>query len=101
MQIHEIDPAIQAHSGSPMMAREAKFYCATTTSASTNSSPHTNRVDEIRQSPNWRSSKDWTFVRLSSGQADDPFVSNGNCSRSPDECKSLHSLHVAVIVLIF
>ena len=48
-------------------------------SVSEDSSPSSNRLDAIRNSPNWRGngkSKSVTFVRPSKTQPDDPFISN-------------------------
>ncbi|KAL9132292.1 MAG: hypothetical protein Q9175_006532 [Cornicularia normoerica] len=103
LQAGQIDPAIETISGSPMTARNAKYlpqlerrvdrsiFTETQLSpsktgnfdcnASTTSSPSTDRVKNIRESPNWRN-KDGNFVRRSGNHGEDPFVSSANAGQS-------------------
>ena len=88
----QIDPAIESISGSPMPIHESKGYTQMEVrtslsevhlsphrSVSEDSSPSMDRLNAIRNSPNWRgdgTSKSVAFVRPSTTQPDDPFVSN-------------------------
>ena len=101
MRAAQIDPAIESISGSPMPIHETKAYTqmeARTSlsevhfspsntsgidnlhrAVSENSSPSSDRLNAIRNSPNWRGDgqgKSVTFVRQSTTQPDDPFVSS-------------------------
>ena len=108
----QIDPAIETISGSPMTALDGKYlphferrvdrtiFTETQLSpsktgklnrnTSTTSSPSTDRVKDIRKSPNWRN-KDGNFVRRSSNHGDDPFVSSANARQSQGQDKSSFS----------
>ena len=99
----QIDPAIETISGSPMTALDGKYLPhferrvdrtifteaqlspsktgKPNRNTSTTSSPSTERVKGIRESPNWRN-KDGNFVRRSGNQGDDPFVSSANTGQS-------------------
>lgn len=109
LQAGQIDPAIETISGSPMTARNAKYlpqlerrvdrsiFTETQLSpsktgnfdcnASTTSSPSTDRVKNIRESPNWRN-KDGNFVRRSGNHGEDPFVSSANAGQSQGQGKT-------------
>ena len=109
LQAAQVDPAIESISGSPMTARGGKnlpqlerrvdrsiFTEAHPSppkagnlnhNASTTSSPSTNRVKDIRESPNWRN-KDGNFVRRSGNQGEDPFVSSVSAAQSQDQGKA-------------
>ena len=108
----QIDPAIETISGSPMTALDGKYLphfdrhvdrtiCTEAQispsktgrlnrNTSTNSSSSTDRVKDIRESPNWRN-KDGNFVRRSGNQGDDPFVSSANAGQSQGRDKSSFS----------
>ena len=108
----QIDPAIETISGSPMTALDGKYlphferrvdrtiFTETQLSpsktgkfnrnTSTGSSSSTDRVKDIRESPNWRN-KDGNFVRRSGNQGDDPFVSSVNAGQSQGQDKSSFS----------
>lgn len=109
LQAAQIDPAIETISGSPMTAREGKYLPQLerrvdrsifteaqlspsktgnlNRDGSTASSPSTDRVKEIRESPSWRN-KDGNFVRRSGNHAEDPFISNANAGQSHGQGKS-------------
>ena len=108
LQAAQIDPAIETISGSPMTARGGKYLAqlerrvdrsifteaqlspsknnSINRNASTTSSPSTDRVKDIRESPNWRN-KDSNFVRRS-GHGEDPFVSSVIAGQSQSQGKS-------------
>ncbi len=121
LQAAQIDPAIQTISGSPMTTRggkylpqlerrvdrsnfiEAQLSPSKTGNinriASTTSSPTTNCVKDIRESPSWRN-KDGNFVRRSGNHGDDPFVSSANTGQPQGQGKSsLSSIDVACSLL--
>lgn len=52
---------------------------------SASSSPTTDRIKEIRESPSWRGHHEGSFVRQSGDHSDDPFVSNGSTAQSPGQ----------------
>ena len=109
LQAAQIDPAIETISGSPMTARDGKYYPQLerrvdrsifteaqlspsktgnfNRNASAASSPSTDRVKEIRESPSWRN-KDGDFVRRSGNHGEDPFVSSANAEQSHGQGKS-------------
>ena len=103
----QIDTAIESISGSPMPMQNTKTYpkiearVSRVTSnlspskpsstneehrtVSTHSSPSSNRLIAIRNSPDWRGDgkgNDVCFVRQSTIQPDDPFVSNNGTDQS-------------------
>ena len=108
LQAAQIDPAIETISGSPMTAPNGKYLphferCSDRSiftetqlspskignlnrNTSTTSSPSTDRVKDIRESPNWRN-KDGNFVRRSGNQGDDPFVSSASAGQSQGQDK--------------
>ena len=108
----QIDPAIETISGSPMTALDGKYLPhferrgdrtilteaqlspsktgKVNRNTSTTSSPSTDRVKDIRESPNWRN-KGGNFVRRSGSQGDDPFISSVNVRQSQGQDKSLFS----------
>lgn len=78
------------------------------------SSPSSDRAKAIRMSPNWRNkvsdldllsglsaASRASFVRQSANQSDDPFVSNGSATQSPDQSKfiTIPATCFALIVL--
>lgn len=106
LQATHMDPAVETISGSPMTSHGGKYFPRTQlhgdrgffgeahSSPSKNSStgnldgngcivssPTTNRVKEIRESPNWRTKQE-IFVRQSGTHGSDPFVSNDNARHS-------------------
>ena len=104
----QIDPAIETISGSPMTTRGGKYlpqlerrvdrgmFTAQLSPsnpgslnriASTTSSPSTNRVKDIRESPSWRN-KDGSFVRHCGNHGEDPFVSSDIVGHSQGQGKS-------------
>ena len=109
LQAAQIDPAIEAISGSPVTARDGKYLPQVERrvdrsifteaqlspsktgnlnhNMSTISSPSTDRVKDIRESPNWRK-KDGNFVRRSGNHGEDPFLSNINAGQSQGQGKS-------------
>ena len=109
LQASQIDPAIETISGSPMTARDGKYLPQlerrvdrsifieaqsspsktgnVNRNASAASSPSTDRVKEIRESPTWRN-KDGNFVRHSGNHGEDPFVSSANAGQSHTQGKS-------------
>ena len=109
LQAAQIDPAIETISGSPMTARGGKYLAqlerrvdrsifteaqlspskidSINRNASTTSSPSTDRVKDIRESPNWRD-KDSNFVRRSGNHGEDPFVSSVVAGQSQSQGKS-------------
>lgn len=109
LQAAQIDPAIETISGSPVTARDGKYLPQLdrrvdritfseaqlspsqagnlNRNASTNSSPSTDRVKDIRESPSWRN-KDGSFVRRSGNHGEDPFVSSANAGQSHGQGKS-------------
>ena len=109
LQAAQVDPAIETISGSPMTARNGKYLPhferrvdrSIFTEAqlspsktgnfnrntSPTSSPSTDRIKDIRESPNWRN-KDGNFVRRSGDQGDDPFVSSANARQAQGQGKS-------------
>ena len=106
LQAAQIDPAIETISGSPMTAPGGKYLPQLERrvdrsifteaqlspskasnihhNASTTSSPSTDRVKDIRESPSWRN-KDVNFVRRSGNHGEDPFVSNETAGLSQDQ----------------
>lgn len=108
----QIDPAIETISGSPVTAHDGKYLphlerrvdrsifteaqlSPSKTSdlnrnVSATSSPSTDRVKNIRESPSWRN-KDGSFVRRSGNQGEDPFVSSANAGQSHGQGKPLLS----------
>ena len=112
LQAAQIDPAIETISGSPMTARNGKyfpqlerrvdrsifteaglsppktgdFHCNVPKS----SSPSSDRVKNIRESPNWRD-KEVNFVRRSGNHGEDPFISSVNAGQSQGQ-DTHHSL---------
>ena len=109
LQAAQIDPAIETISGSPMTARDGKYLPQLerrvdrsifteaqlspsktgnlNRNGSTASSPSTDRVKEIRESPSWRN-KDGSFVRRSGNHGEDPFISSANAGQSHGQGKS-------------
>lgn len=109
LQAAQIDPAIETISGSPMTARDGKYLpqlerrvdrsifteaqlspsktANLNRNASTTSSPSTDRVKAIRESPSWRN-KEGDFVRRFGNHGEDPFVSNANAGQSQGQGKS-------------
>ena len=111
LQAAQIDPAIETISGSPMTARNGKylphlerrvdrnvfteaqlsppktgdFHCNVPKS----SSPSSDRLKNIRESPNWRN-KEGTFVRRSGNHGEDPFVSSVNAGESQGQSFLTH-----------
>ena len=97
LQAAQIDPAIETISGSPMTARSGKYLPQLERRVDRNifteaglsppktgdihcnvpksSSPSSDRVKNIRESPNWRN-KEVNFVRRSGNHGEDPFVSS-------------------------
>lgn len=108
LQAAQIDPAIETISGSPMTARDGKYLPQLdrrvdrsiftdaqlspsktgilNRNASTTSSPSSDRVKDIRESPSWRN-KDGSFVRRSGNHGEDPFVSSANAGQSQGQGK--------------
>lgn len=80
----QIDPAIETISGSPMAARDGKYPHR---NVSTTSSPSTDRVKAIRESPSWRN-KGGNFPRRFDNHEEDPFVSSANAGQSQGQGKS-------------
>ena len=109
LQAAQIDPAIETISGSPMTARDGKYLPQLdrrvdrsiftdaqlspsktgilNRNASTTSSPSTDRVKDIRESPSWRN-KDGSFVRRFGNHGEDPFVSSATAGQSRGQGKS-------------
>lgn len=121
LQAAQIDPAIETISGSPMTARDGKHLSQLerrvdrsifieaqlspsktgnlSRNASAASSPSTDRVKEIRESPSWRN-KDGNFVRRSGNHGEDPFVSSANAGQSHSQGKlSLSQMDSARLLL--
>ena len=121
LQAAQIDHAIETISGSPMTARDGKYLPQlerrvdrsifteaqlspsktgnVNRNASAASSPSTDRVKEIRESPSWRN-KDGNFVRRSGNHGEDPFVSSANAGQSHSQGKlSLPLLASACLLL--
>ena len=108
LQAAQIDPAIETISGSPMRSRDGKYLPQLerrvdrgiftegqlspsktgnfNRNAPTTSSPSTDRVKDIRESPSWRN-KDASFVRRSGNHGEDPFVSGGTAGQSQGQGK--------------
>lgn len=121
LQAAQIDPAIETISGSPITARDGKYLpqlerrvdrsifieaqlSPTKTgnvnrNASATSSPSTDRVKEIRESPSWRN-KDGNFVRRSGNHGEDPFVSSANAGQSHTQGKSSLPLLASACLLL-
>lgn len=110
LQAAQIDPAIETISGSPITARDGKYLPEVerrvdqgtfseaqlspskagnlNRKASTTSSPSTDRVKDIRESPTWHNNKDGSFVRRSGNHGEDPFVSSAISGQSHSQGKS-------------
>ena len=104
----QIDPAVETISGSPMTVRDGKYLPQLerrvdrgifteaqlspsktgnlNRNASSTSSPSTDRVKDIRESPSWRN-KDGSFVRRSGNHGEDPFVSIANAGQPQGQGK--------------
>ena len=110
LQAAQIDPAIETISGSPMTARNGKYLPHLERRVDRNvftevqlsppktgdfhcnvpkpSSPSSDRLKNIRESPDWRN-KEGTFVRRSGNHGEDPFVSSVNAGESQGQGSSL------------
>lgn len=108
LQAAQIDPTIKNVSGSPMIARggvclpqlersvdrsiftEVQLSPSKTgnlhRNASTTSSPSSDRVKQIRESPSWRN-KDGSFARRFGNHGEDPFISSANAGLSQGQGK--------------
>lgn len=120
LQAAQIDPAIETIPKSPMTGRGGKYLPqferrvdrSIFTEAqlspsksgnpnrhtSTNSSPSTDRIKDIRESPNWRN-KDGNFVRRSGIHGEDPFISSANAGKSQGQGKSSLSKMISAHLL--
>lgn len=103
LQAAQKDPAIETISASPMTARDGKYLPQLerrvdrsifteaqlspsktgnlNRDGSTVSTPSTDRVKEIRESPSWRN-KDGNFVRRSGNHGEDPFIFSAHAGQS-------------------